>query len=118
MAWGLEQGNTQTYLYILLALMLISYGAGYINYWVGRLFRKLVVIRWFIQKRMKKYSGYLSKYGGFLLIVAATTPLPFATICLLVGSVHYPHHKFLLFTLTRLARFAVYGYIVWHAKGI
>ena len=118
MAWGLEQGDYKDYIKILIALMFISYLAGYLNYWAGRLFRQVAIVRWFIQKRMGKYRTYLNKFGGFLLIVASTTPLPYAAICLLVGTLHFPQQKFLLFTLTRLLRFTVYGFIVWQAKGI
>lgn len=118
MAWGLEQGDYVTYIKIIIALMLISYSAGYINYRTGRHFRQLSIVRWFIQKRMGKYRIYLNKFGGFLLIVASTTPLPYAAICLLVGTLHFPQQKFLLFTLTRLLRFTVYGFIVWQANAL
>ncbi len=118
MAWGLGQGDTQTYINILLALMFISYGAGYFNYLLGRLLRKVAVVRWLMMKRMQRSTKYLNQFGGFLLIVAATTPLPFAAICFLVGTTKYSQPKFLLFTLFRLARYAAYGYVVWKAGGI
>ncbi|MGB0431494.1 MAG: VTT domain-containing protein [Bacteroidia bacterium] len=118
MAWGIEQGGVKTYIKILIGLMLISYAAGYLNYWAGRFFRKLPIVRWFVMKRMYKYTKYLNQFGGFLLIVASTTPLPFAAICLLVGTASFSHKKFLLFTLFRLARFSIYGYIVWQAGSV
>lgn len=118
MAWGLSFEDNLTYAGIIGLLMVISYGAGWLNYWIGRKFRQVPIVRLFLQKRMKKYVGYLSRFGGFLLIVAATTPLPYGSICLLVGSANFNHRKFLLFTLTRLLRFTVYGYLVWAANMI
>ena len=118
MAWGLSVGDNLTYASIITLLMLISYGAGWLNYWAGRTFRRVPIVRLFLLKRMKTYTSYLNRFGGFLLIVASTTPLPYAAICLLVGSVNFSHRKFLLYTLTRLLRFAVYGYIVWGANKI
>lgn len=115
MAWGLEQGDGFTYILILLALMFISYGAGWLNYFVGLRFRKIPFIKRLIDVRLSKYMVYLKQYGAFLIIVAAVTPLPFAAICLLVGSADYNTRKFLLYSLFRLGRFMVYGYIVWGA---
>ncbi|MBI1185536.1 hypothetical protein GC194_14795 [bacterium] len=118
MAWGLNQGGTTHYILILLALMLISYGAGWLNYLVGLRFRKLPIVRWFLVKRMKKYVVYLKQYGGFLLVVAAVTPLPYAAICLLSGATNYPMKKFLLYTTFRLLRYTLYGYAVFTANKI
>ncbi|MFY0675558.1 MAG: VTT domain-containing protein [Bacteroidia bacterium] len=118
MAWGIEQGDWKTYVRILTGLTLISYAAGYMNYWVGRLFRSVTIVRWFLMKRMKKYSAYLNRFGGFLIIVASTTPLPFAAICLLVGSTNYSHKKFVMYSLFRLARYAIYGFLVWKAGSV
>lgn len=118
MAWGIEQGDWETYVKILTALTLISYAAGYLNYWAGRLFRRVVLVRWFLMTRMKKYATYLNRFGGFLIIVASTTPLPFAAICLMVGSTNYSHSKFVAYSIFRLVRYVVYGYIVFKAGGI
>ena len=118
MAWGLEQGDNTTYILIVSFLALISYGAGWFNFILGRNFRKLVIVRFLITKYLKKYIVYLDKYGGFLLIVAAVTPLPYTAICLLVGTLKYSPKKFFLYTLSRIARFAVYATLVWSADQI
>ena len=89
MAWGLNQGGPGTYMLIITGLMLISYGAGWLNYFIGLKSRQISWIRWFISRRLRKYSRLLEKYGDDLIIIAAVTPLPFGAVCLLVGSVEY-----------------------------
>jgi len=118
MAWSLKQGTAAIYVLLVALLAGISYGAGWINYYVGKTLRNYRYFRWFTRKYMKKYFVYLSKFGGFLLIVASVTPLPYAAICLLVGTVNYPKRKFMLYTLFRLLRFAVYAFIVFKAGKI
>lgn len=118
MAWGLSFEDRGIYAGIITLMMAISYGAGWLNYWVGKKFRRVAIVRLFLMKRMKKYTSYLNRFGGFLLIVASTTPLPYAAICLMVGSANFNQQKFLLYTLTRLLRFIVYGYLVWVANKI
>jgi membrane protein DedA with SNARE-associated domain len=117
MAWGLKQGGALTYVLIVFLLALISYGAGWLNYLIGLSLRKVKYVRWLIRKYMKRYAYLLNRFGGFLIIVASVTPLPYAGICLLVGTVNYSRRKFMIFTLFRLLRFAVYAYIVWLAGG-
>jgi membrane protein YqaA with SNARE-associated domain len=58
----------------------------------------------------------LQKYGVFLILVAAITPLPWSAISMLVGSLHYPSKKYLLWALARFIRFAVYAAIIWEAN--
>jgi len=117
MAWGLKQGGSFTYVLIIFLLALISYGAGWLNYLIGLSLRKMRFVRWFIRKYMNRYAILLNRYGGFLIIVASVTPLPYAAICLLVGTVNYSRRKFMIYTLFRWLRFAVYAYIVWLAGG-
>lgn len=118
MAWSLKEGTSSIYVLLVALLAGISYGAGLINYYVGKTLRNYRHFRWFTRKYMKKYFIYFSKFGGFLLIVASVTPLPYAAICLLVGTVNYPKRKFLFYTLFRLLRFAVYAFIVFKAGKI
>ena len=113
MLWGLQYNSNIAYVAIISTLLLISYGAGWLNYWLGRRFRNIAQVRWFISRRMKKSSRYLRQYGDFLVLVAAVTPLPYAATCFLVGSANYRQRNFLIYSLYRIARFALYGAFVW-----
>ncbi len=116
MMWSLELAEHRNYIADLTLLAIISYAAGTLSYLFGRYFSGTVLYRYSRKKYLNKYEKNFNKYGNFLLIVAAITPVPYAAICALVGSVKYPIKKFFLITLFRFARFAVYGYLVWKAS--
>ncbi|VAW25787.1 hypothetical protein MNBD_BACTEROID06-183 [hydrothermal vent metagenome] len=116
MMWSLELAEYRNYIVDLALLAVISYAAGTIAYLFGRYFNGTVLYRYLRRKYLKKYEEKFNKYGGFLLVVAAVTPVPYSAICALIGSVKYPFKKFFLISLFRFARFAVYGYLVWRAS--
>ena len=59
---------------------------------------------------------HLYRYGGFLVIVASLTPIPSTGVPMLVGLLKFPLKNYLLFSLFRFVRFAVYGFIIWEAN--
>ncbi|MEQ9229482.1 MAG: VTT domain-containing protein, partial [Cyclobacteriaceae bacterium] len=83
--------------------------------WFGAYMNSSHVFTFFKNKIFGKFEEQFNKFGGFLVIVAALTPLPFSGICMLVGSTRYPFKRFLLFSLARVVRFTVYAYIIWQA---
>lgn len=116
MMWSLELAEHRNYIVDLALLSIISYAAGALAYVFGRYFNGTVLYRYARKKYLKKYEANFNKYGAFLLVVAAITPVPYSAVCALVGSVKYPIKKFFLITLFRFARFGVYGYLVWQAS--
>jgi len=116
MMWSLELAEYRNYIVDLSLLASISYIAGTLSYLFGRYFNSTVLYRYLRKKYLRKYEENFNKFGGFLLVVAAVTPVPYSAICALVGSVKYPIKKFFLITLFRFARFGVYGYLVWQAS--
>lgn len=116
MIWSLRSGLVETYILNVIALSTISYLAGVIGYYIGSKFSftKLYVT---IQKRyLGKYEQYFNRFGGFLVVVAALTPIPFSAVCMLMGAVKYPMKRFLLISASRFVRFAAYAFIVWEAN--
>jgi len=99
-------------------LALISYGAGVLGYWIGRFLNKALLYRYARRRFFTQYETLLRRFGGFLLFVAAVTPLPFSAVCMLLGSVKYNFKNFLLIALTRFLRFAFYSYLLWQAGSI
>ena len=116
MVWALRDGILQDYIYYVILLTVISYAAGLIGYGIGRFFNKSVFYRFFKRRYFGKYSGYLHEFGGFLVLVAALTPLPWSGISMLVGAERYPLKKYLYFSLFRFIRFALYAAIIWEAN--
>jgi membrane protein YqaA with SNARE-associated domain len=111
------KGVLSEYIINLSILTLISYGAGIVGYYIGKTFSKTEFYKRVHGKYLQQYDSKLKKFGGFLVIVGATTPVPFSATCMLAGSVNLPFKYFLLITVTRIIRFAFYGAGVWFSTG-
>ena len=95
-------------------LTLISYAAGILGYYLGKTFSKTKLYQEKIrEKYLKQYEGKLKTFGGYLVFVGAVTPVPFSATCMLAGSVNLKFSDFLLICITRIIRFAAYGWMVW-----
>ena len=118
MAWAQNQGDIWVYSGYVTIFALISYFAGVIGYFVGRILNQVILYRYARRKFFAKYETFLRRFGGFLIFVAAVTPLPYSGVCMVVGSAKYPFDKFLLISLTRFLRFAFYSFLLWKAGTI
>lgn len=107
------KGALSEYVVNLSILTLISYGAGVVGYFLGRYFSRAPMFKGVYERYLKPLEGSLKKYGGFLVVVGAVTPVPYSATCMLAGSVNFPLKTFLLLCITRILRFAVYGWMVW-----
>ncbi len=118
MIWAINKANTANYFLHLGFFAIISYGLGYITFLIGQFLYKRVTFRYIRIRFLKRSWPQLRKYGIFLIVVAALTPLPWSAVCLLVGSAGYPSTRFLRYALFRLLRYALYGYIIFQTHQI
>lgn len=116
MIWGLRFNSTSIYIWIVLLLAVISYIAGFIGFLFGAYLNTTLGFRYVRKRFLGKYHSLLNKYGAFLIIVAAMTPLPYSAISMLVGSLKFPMKKYLFYALTRFVRYGFYALIVWEAN--
>ncbi|MEQ9302791.1 MAG: hypothetical protein RJQ14_02665 [Marinoscillum sp.] len=116
MIWALRNELVLQYIFYVLGLAVISYFAGIIGYYIGSHFSTTQLYLTIRKNYLGRFEKHLNRFGGFLVIVAALTPLPFAGICMLMGTVKYPYRRFLFISLTRLLRFIVYAVIIWEAN--
>jgi membrane protein YqaA with SNARE-associated domain len=107
------KGVVSEYVINLTIMTFISYGAGVVGYFIGYYFTKTQAFKKVYDRYLKSYEGRLKRYGGFLVVVGAVTPVPYSATCMLAGSVRYPFKTFLLICITRIVRFALYGWMVW-----
>jgi membrane protein YqaA with SNARE-associated domain len=107
------KGIVSEYVINLSIMTLISYGAGVLGYFIGYYFTRTAFFQPIYERSLKPYESSLKKYGGFLVVVGAVTPIPYSATCMLAGSVRYPFKTFLLICITRVIRFALYGWMVW-----
>lgn len=110
-----SKGVLSEYALNLTYLTLISYGAGVLGYYIGRFFSKTTFYHRVHERYLKQYDEKLRTYGLYLVLVGAVTPVPFSATCMLAGSVNTPINKFLLICISRIIRFAGYGWAVWAA---
>lgn len=106
------------YEWVIIVMTLLSIGAGWINFYFGNKIGEMAFFRRFFGKKLKKYRKRYDQYGGGIIIVAALTPLPFALISLIAGSLAYPVKKYLIFSSFRVLRFVVYGLIIWNLSSV
>lgn len=108
-----SKGALSEYIVNLTYLTFISYGAGILGYYIGRYFSKTQIYQRISERWLKQYDRQLKKYGLYLVLVGAVTPVPFSATCMLAGSVNTSFRDFLLVCISRILRFAVYGWMVW-----
>lgn len=110
-----SKGVLSEYVINLTYLTLISYAAGVLGYYIGRYFSKTSFYQRIHERYLKQYDEKLRTYGLYLVLVGAITPVPFSATCMLAGSVRTPFDRFLLICISRIIRFAAYGWAVWAA---
>lgn len=116
MMWSLELAQGRNYILDVTLLALISYSAGVATYLFGLYFHRTILYRYLRRRYLGKFESYFQQFGGFMLFVAAVTPIPYSGICMIAGAVNYPKRSFFLITLFRFVRFAAYGYIMYQAS--
>lgn len=96
-------------------LATLSYLGGITAYWIGRGIQRFPKIHNYIEKRFAENFDLVRKWGGWIIVMAALFPLPFATISTIAGMVKYPFNRFLLFGITRYLRFYIYAISIFAA---
>lgn len=96
-------------------LATLSYLGGLTAYFLGRASLKIESVRNYLEVKMAKNLKNTSKWGGFLILVGALLPLPFAISCLTAGMIKYPFKNVVVVGLFRFARFALYAWAIFSA---
>ncbi len=92
----------------------LSYVGGVGAFFLGKKIRRIPKINKYIKTRFEEHFKLINKYGGFVIVFAALFPLPFSTITMVAGVMHYPHKKLILLALFRILRFFGYAiFIFW-----
>jgi len=116
MLWSMETGYLGPYFLSIGTLSLISYAAGFLNFTIGKFLKGKVSWLNGDNKYLKKYHKMFDQYGGYLVIVASVTPIPFSAVSLLAGAGGLDKTKYLLNSLFRILRYFVYAYILWQIE--
>lgn len=110
-AWAGKSAEPILYLSF---LALFSYIGGIISYFIGKSIAKLPKVYNYLEVKMKKHLIMIRKWGGFLIIVGALLPIPFAITSIAAGIINYKFRNYLLFGLLRFLRFIIYALVIFH----
>jgi membrane protein YqaA with SNARE-associated domain len=113
MIWALHKGSVLHYVLNIVFFVGVSYAAGVTAFLLGKYLQRVLYYRYLQRKFFSRYLPLVRKYGLFLIIVAAATPLPYSATSLVVGASGFSFRMYLLAALSRVARYAIYGYIIY-----
>jgi len=110
-AWAAK--STSPILYLSL-LALLSYLGGVVSFFIGKSISKVPVVFNYLEVKMAKHLKMIKKWGGFLIVVGALLPIPFAMTSIAAGVINYKFRNYLLFGLLRFVRFYLYALVIFH----
>ncbi len=109
--WSLKSANP---IALLSLLAILSYLGGVVAYFIGKGILHIPSIHNYLENKIAHHITNVRKWGGFLIIVGALLPLPFAISSLAAGLINYRFKNYLLFGLLRLLRFYIYAYALFN----
>ena len=109
-AWA---GKSAMPILFLSFLALASYVGGIISYWIGKAITKIPAVHRYMETKMSKHIKNTEKWGGFLIVVGALLPIPFAVTSVAAGIINYKFKYYLLFGLLRFIRFYGYALVIF-----
>ncbi|HOO84995.1 MAG TPA: hypothetical protein PLS94_10545 [Prolixibacteraceae bacterium] len=113
MFWALNIGSSLSYALHISFFAIVSVIAGHIAYWGGFYLSKVFGRRLKKKNFIAQYLPIVKKFGGLLIAIAAFTPLPWATISLIMGVINYKYRMYTLIALSRILRYAIYGFVIF-----
>nr|WP_321234953.1 VTT domain-containing protein [uncultured Psychroserpens sp.] len=110
-AWS---GKMTTPWFFLSILAVLSYLGGLMSYWLGQLITKIPAVHSYLEVKMEKQLKNSKKWGGFLIIIGALLPVPFAISCMTAGIIKFPFKRVIYYGSLRLLRIFAYGYVIFN----
>ncbi|QED37037.1 short-chain dehydrogenase [Antarcticibacterium arcticum] len=109
-AWA---GKSDYPIFYLSLLATASYVGGIISYFIGVSITKIPAIHRQMELNLARHIKNTRKWGGFLIIVGALLPIPFAMTSIAAGIIRFPFVSYLMFGLLRYVRFYAYALVIF-----
>lgn len=109
-AWA---GKSASPVFYLSLLALASYLGGIFSYFMGKAITRIPSVHNYLDNRLSKHIKNTEKWGGFLIVVGALLPIPFAMTSIAAGIINYKFRYYLLFGLLRFVRFYGYALVIF-----
>ena len=110
-AWA---DKTDSPIFYLSMLAVLSYLGGIISFFIGKTISKMPSVYNYLEVKMQKHVKMIRKWGGFLIVVGALLPIPFAITSVAAGLINYKFRDYLLFGLLRFVRFYLYALVIFN----
>lgn len=115
MIWAITSKPITSYFFYVLFFSVLSYAAGIVAFNFGKHLHNTWLYDFMKKNVIGKYERKISTFGWLFIVVAAITPLPFSATCAVVGAVGFDSRKYLIYSLARFIRYAIYGFFIWLA---
>ncbi|MDT0649339.1 YqaA family protein [Autumnicola edwardsiae] len=109
-AWS---GKSASPILNLSLLAAASYTGGIVSYFIGKGITKIPSVHQQLEINMAQHIANTRKWGGFLIIVGALLPIPFAITSVAAGIIRFPFVSYLMFGLLRFVRFYLYALVIY-----
>lgn len=97
----------------------LSFLGGIVAYYAGVWAQHIPWLKRLSQfESFQAYSTLYRRWGGVIIIIAALTPLPYATISFLSATFRFPFSHYLLYASTRFIRFFLVGWGTWYSTDL
>ncbi len=94
-------------------LAILSYIGGIVSFSLGMKIQTIPRISQYISVRFKNTSSKVRRWGGLFIVLAALFPIPYSTVCFIIGMMKYPFKLFIWLGLFRILRFFIYGLVLF-----
>ncbi|SDS53299.1 membrane protein YqaA, SNARE-associated domain [Gillisia sp. Hel1_33_143] len=109
-AWA---GKSELPIFYLSLLAAASYLGGIVSYFIGVGITKIPAVHKQMEINLAHHIKNARKWGGFLIIVGALLPIPFAMSSIAAGIIRFPFMSYLMFGLLRFVRFYAYALVIF-----
>ncbi len=109
-AWASKSASPWLFLFVLATL---SYIGGIVSYYIGNRLFLISALKNHIENKIARHIKNLRKWGGLFVLLGAISPIPHSLVSLASGLIKYNFKQYLLWSLFRYVRFAIYGLIIF-----
>ncbi|MCJ8277901.1 MAG: VTT domain-containing protein, partial [Bdellovibrionales bacterium] len=96
----------------------ISTGAGVVGWLIGKKLQHLSFVKKFLAYFGDEHRGAIKRFGFWMVVLGALTPLPFSLTCWLAGIFKLPFQTFIVACAFRIPRFVIYYWAIFYSGEI
>ncbi len=103
--WSSQSSSPLLFLFFLATA---SYIGGAVSYFIGSRISLMPSVSKHVEQKIKLHIINLRKWGGLFIVLGAISPIPHSIVSIGAGLIDYKFKYYLLWSLFRYLRFAIY----------